>query len=201
MARTRKITTDDILDAAERVVLRLGAAALSIDAVAQEAGVSKSRVVYDHKSKQALLEALIDRHLDHEAKRVDQAVIESGKTAHPALFGRISMAEHPPDEAQKAVALAISAAMSHDNSVQQRLRDWTLEDLEAMSAGARPTAALMAYLALTGFFCTELFSFHPWSAEQRQTIVNGIRSIYETFPDATEKPSSQGHDMTEGLDR
>ena len=35
MARTRKISTDDILDAAERVVMRDGAAGLSIGAVAQ----------------------------------------------------------------------------------------------------------------------------------------------------------------------
>lgn len=195
MARTRKITTDDILDAAERVVLRLGAAGLSIDAVAQEAGVSKSRVVYDHKSKQALLEALIDRHLDQEARRVEQAVTDSAASAHPALFGRIAMAEHPPDESQKAVALAISAAMSNDNSVQQRLRDWTLDDLEAMSAGDRPMAALMAYLALTGFYCTELFTLHPWSEADRQMIVNGIRSIYDSFPEETKAhPPGARHD-------
>lgn len=48
----RKINEDDILDAAERVVVRDGAVGLSIDAVAREASVSKSRVVYDHKSCQ-----------------------------------------------------------------------------------------------------------------------------------------------------
>ncbi len=62
MARQRKITADDILDATERVILRLGTGGLSIDAVAKEAGVSKSRVVYDHKSKSGLLAALMDRH-------------------------------------------------------------------------------------------------------------------------------------------
>lgn len=39
MARTRKISENDILDAAERVVLCVGASGLSIDAVAQEAGI------------------------------------------------------------------------------------------------------------------------------------------------------------------
>ena len=38
LAKTRKISSDDVLDAAERVVVRLGAVGLSIDEVAREAG-------------------------------------------------------------------------------------------------------------------------------------------------------------------
>lgn len=185
MGRTRKITTDDILDAAERVVTRLGAAGLSIDAVAQEAGVSKSRVVYDHKSKSALLEALIDRALSQEIERVEQSVAEHADTPHPQLFGRITLAEQAPDDADRAVALAISASMSTEEKVQQQMQEWISMDLEAMSSGARPTAALLAYLALTGFYCTELFSFHHWDSKQRTEILEGIRTIYATYPDNT----------------
>ncbi|MCB5201853.1 TetR/AcrR family transcriptional regulator [Neorhizobium sp. T786] len=183
MGRTRKITTDDILDAAERVVTRLGAAGLSIDAVAQEAGVSKSRVVYDHKSKSALLEALIDRTLSEEFKRVKQSVEAHTHAPHPELFGRITLAEQAPDDIDRAVALAISAAMSTEEKVQRQMREWTATDLKAMSGGKHPKAALMAYLALTGFYCTELFSFHRWDAEQRTEILEGIRTIYATYPD------------------
>ena len=116
MARTRKISTDDILDAAERVVMRDGAAGLSIDAVAQEAGVSKSRVVYDHKSKSALLEALIDRHMSAEEARIRDAVGSHSEAPHPELFGRISLAEEAPDDIDRAVCFAISAAMSSEES-------------------------------------------------------------------------------------
>ncbi|WP_065754532.1 TetR/AcrR family transcriptional regulator [Bradyrhizobium paxllaeri] len=183
MSRTRKITTDDILDAAERVVVHLGAAGLSIDAVAQEAGVSKSRVVYDHGSKSALLEALIDRRVKAELERIDTAVAESAGTPHPELFGRIAVAEQIPDDRDKAVALAISAAMSSEAKVQQQMRDWTLMDLRAMAKGERPKAALMAYLALTGFYCTELFGFHQWGAAERSEILAGIRAIYASYSD------------------
>ncbi|MBO4225246.1 TetR/AcrR family transcriptional regulator [Bradyrhizobium neotropicale] len=182
MSRTRKITTDDILDAAERVVIRLGAAGLSIDAVAQEAGVSKSRVVYDHRSKSALLEALIDRRVKAELERIEQAVAENAGTPHPELFGRIADAERIPDDRDKAIAVAISASMSSEEKIQQQMRDWTMKDLRAMAAGARPKAALMAYLALTGFYVTELLGFHQWGTAERSEILAGIRTIYTSYP-------------------
>lgn len=183
MGRTRKIMKDDILDAAERVVMKLGAAGLSIDAVAQEAGVSKSTVVYDHKSKSALLEALIDRRLTRDLERQEQSVSEAADTPHPELFGRIKAAEHVVDDAERAVAMAISASVSSEEKLQQQMRDWTMADLNAMEAGARPEAALMAYLALSGFYFTELFGFHQWEQGDRAKILEGTRTIYASYPD------------------
>jgi AcrR family transcriptional regulator len=183
LGRTRKIMKDDILDAAERVVMRAGAAGLSIDAVAQEAGVSKSTVVYDHKSKSALLEALIDRHTTAELERVRQSVSEHQNTAHAELFGRIAVAARVIDDRERAVALAISAAMSSEEKVQEHMRGWTETDLKAMAQGEKPRAALMAYLALTGFYCTDLFGFHHWNETERSELLEGIRSIYHSFKD------------------
>ena len=181
MARTRKIHTDDILDAAERVVMRVGAAGLSIDAVAQEAGVSKSRVVYDHKSKSALMEALIERHIACEEDRIQQAVDAHATTPHPELFGRISVAEEVPDDIDRAVCLAISAAVSSEQNVQQRMQDWTAKDIKQMKSGPRPKAALLAYLALSGFYCTELFNFYHWEPGERIAVLEGIRDIYTSL--------------------
>jgi AcrR family transcriptional regulator len=183
LTRVRKITADDILDAAERVVVKLGAAGLSIDAVAKEAGVSKSRVVYDHKSKSALLEALIDRHVQSDLAHIEACVEESAHTPHPQLFGRIASAESAFDETDRAVAMALSASMSSEEGLQTIMRDWVARDLAAMASGARPRAALMSYLALSGFYCTELFGFHSWPEAERQEILDGIRKIYTSFPE------------------
>ena len=182
MTRSRRITSDDILDAVERVVVRLGASGLSIDAVAQEAGVSKSRVVYDHKSKSALLEALIERHIELEEARVSEAVAAAKGTTHPELFGRIALAETEFNELDKAVAMAISAAMTNEDSLQMRLREWTQQDLAAVTDTDRPEAGLLAYLTLCGFYWIELGGFHQWSAEERSRILNGIRKIFAAHP-------------------
>ncbi|MBO9126783.1 MULTISPECIES: TetR/AcrR family transcriptional regulator [unclassified Rhizobium] len=185
MGRTRKISEDDILDAAERVVVRLGAAGLSIDAVAQEAGVSKARVVYDHKSKSGLLEALVDRKFKADIAHVEECVQAAKDTPHPELFGRIASAESTIDDTDRAVAMAVSASMASGDKLQETMREWCDLDLRKMAEGARPKAALMAYLALTGFFCTELFTFHTWPEVERREILDGIRSIYLSYADKT----------------
>lgn len=183
MGRNRRITKDDILDAAERVVMKLGATGLSIDAVAQEAGVSKSTVVYDHKSKGALLSALIDRRLSAELARQEQAIEDSKDTPHPELFGRIKAAEREIDDVDRAVAMAISASVSHEEALQQQMRDWTKTDLAAMAAGPKPEAALLAYLALMGFQCNFFFGFHQWEPEEQARILENIRTLYATYPE------------------
>ena len=53
-----------LLDAALTVVRRDGAAALTLDAVAAEAGVSKGGVLYHFGSKRALIDGLLERWLD-----------------------------------------------------------------------------------------------------------------------------------------
>lgn len=183
MGRIRKISQDDILDAAERVVTKLGATGLSIDAVAQEAGVSKATVVYDHKSKSALLAALIDRQILREKANISASVAENADTPHPELFGRIMMAESAPDDVDKAVALMVCASTSTEEKFQADMREWIGSDLKAMADGPRPEAALMAYLALSGFHCAELFGFHHWSDEERSRIIDGLRNIYKSYSD------------------
>lgn len=185
MPRTRKITADDILDAAERVIVREGAASLSIDAVAQEAGVSKSRVVYDHKNKSALLEALIERRVTADEVKVKASVEAHADMPHPELFGRLALLTEMINDADRAVALAVSASMSSEDKIQERMRDWMDKDLKAMASGARPRAALMTYLALLGFYYTELFDFHRWSDDERQQILVELHKLYGAFPDQT----------------
>ena len=53
-----------LLDAAIDVIRRDGARALTLDAVAAEAGVSKGGLLYHFASKRALIDGLLERWLD-----------------------------------------------------------------------------------------------------------------------------------------
>ena len=55
---------DRILDAAEQLVSAQGASNLTLDAVAQSAGVSKGGLLYHYPSKDALLVAMLERYCD-----------------------------------------------------------------------------------------------------------------------------------------
>ena len=184
MGRTKKVSTHEILDAVERVVVKFGVSRLSIDVVAREAGISKSRVVYDYKSKTALLEALIDRQFQRDKERIDILVLECAETPHPELFARIKRAEQAPDDIERAVALAVSSSMSSEVSLQRKMREWTVHDLKAMEAGEKPEAARIVYFALIGFNCHEWFGLVNWSNQERFSFLEGIRAMYASHTES-----------------
>ncbi|NTU59086.1 MAG: TetR/AcrR family transcriptional regulator [Chlorobiaceae bacterium] len=184
MARTKKVTCSEILDATERVVVKLGSARLSIDAVAKEAGISKTRVVYDFKSKAALLEALIDRQFQRDSEQIETLVQECADTPHPELFARIKMAEHVPDDIEKAVAMAVSASMSSDAALQRKIQEWVDQDLRAIGSADKSQTAYLAFFALLGFSFHEWFGLINWPAEKRLSFLDSIRTMYSSYPDS-----------------
>ena len=193
MSRPKKVTDSAILDAIERVVVKHGASRLSIDAVAQEAGISKSRVVYDFKSKTALLEALIDRQFERDTARIESLLVECADTPHPELFARLKIAEQALDDTERAVAMAITSSMSSEESLRQRMLKWQERDLLAMDSGAKPEAARMAYFAFVGFSCNEWFGLVDRSDDERLPFLEQIRKMYVGYPESypTTKPNPQ----------
>jgi AcrR family transcriptional regulator len=181
MARNRTIDSDALLDAAERVAIRDGAVGLSIDAVAREAGISKSRVVYDYKSKSGLLRALVERRLRMEDDRVFAAVQAHAESANPELGGRIAAARDTPNEDDRAIALTLCTAMSSEEPLQDMIRDVIERDLEAVTGHARHASlAVVAYLALHGMMSLEYLDIHRWTETERTALLAEIQKLSDS---------------------
>ena len=54
-------TRDTILDAAQRIAAERGAGRITLDEVARESGLSKGGLLYHFASKEALLQAMLER--------------------------------------------------------------------------------------------------------------------------------------------
>lgn len=77
---------DRILDASERLVAQTGASHLTLDAVAQSAGVSKGGLLYHFPTKEALLEGMVERHIGAVERRMAELQSSSdGRAANPVL--------------------------------------------------------------------------------------------------------------------
>lgn len=97
VGRRRSIDRGKMLDAAERVVARDGAAGLTIDAVAREAGISKASVLYDVKTKQHLVESVIVRAFDRDDDQHRRVEGAFETDADAAIRSRIAVASAIPD--------------------------------------------------------------------------------------------------------
>jgi AcrR family transcriptional regulator len=76
--RRRELSRDEILRAARAVLLRSGIAAMTLEAVAQAAGMSKTGLYYYYPSKDALMFELVFGAIERQARSVQAAVRKAG---------------------------------------------------------------------------------------------------------------------------
>lgn len=192
MARPRVIDQNEILDAAEAVVTRDGAARLTLDAVAIEAGISKASVIYDYKSKQALIKAIIERRVYEDRQKVQRASSRLGPVPNAHLKGRIAaLAETRPD-GPESVAIHLCAALAQDEDLRGALQLLVTQQLEASVNGApNPEPALLAFLAIEGLRFLGFMGLLSWPEERRLEALRAIERLVDMPPGGLgSKPST-----------
>lgn len=190
MARPRLIDQNDILDAAERAVVRNGAANLTLDAVAIEAGISKASVIYDYKTKHQLMKAVIERRIASEEKRVGQIIADLGAVKNAAIHGQIAAAALVPADDARAVALNIGAALALDHELRQPIEEYYSRLIAAIQeTSGNSRGSMLAFLALEGLRTLEWQDFHAWPDDERRRILQDIAWLADAEP-APEKPET-----------
>jgi AcrR family transcriptional regulator len=160
-----------LLDAAEELVSAQGATNLTLDAVARAAGVSKGGLLYHFPTKEALLQAMVDRHLEEVDRRVAALLAGGGRyAANPMLAYVHALLETIP--AKRAVGAALVAAAATNPALLQPCREHyarSLERLGAMPCGFERAATVL--LAVDGLLLGELIQMSPFTPEQRERVV------------------------------
>ncbi len=175
MGRHRSIDREALLDAAERVVIRDGAAKLTLDAVAAEAGISKASVLYDYKTKRELVRKLIERRVTAEETLVQQ-LIGSGKD-EPDKYVRsqLSVLARTISEADRSVGLNLCVALTQDVSLREPVQKAIQGSVSEITRSSRhPRSALLAFLAMQGLVLLEWFDWHSFSSSERSEIIGNI---------------------------
>ena len=168
------------------MVLRDGAANLTLDAVAAEAGISKGSVLYDCKNKHALIKAIIERKIAIEDKKTEEAVAALAGQKNAEIRGRITAAADWLDEASESVALQLCSALTQDEDLQELVRVSCNHALTAVTeTSENPGAAIVALLALEGLRSLHFMGFHRWSASEFAELLAQIEKIAMTQGDAT----------------
>lgn len=180
MARPRVIDQNDILDAAEAVVIRNGAAQLTLDAVALEAGISKASVIYDYKSKQQLIKAVIARRINREKKRIQTITDMLGNVPDVTVRGLIAAASEVPDNDLRAVARNLAAALAMDDELHSVIENYYHHIIASvMETSDNPTKGLLSFLALEGLKSLEWHKYYSWSATERSLILQEITNLLD----------------------
>jgi AcrR family transcriptional regulator len=165
---------DDILNAAQAVVLEIGAAHMTLDAVATKARVSKGGLLYHYRTKEALLKALLRRRLQHleEARKRKSAELRDGPAREIKAFVLSSLSRSRKDT---SIGASLLVAVAHDPKLLEPVRgDYQRRLAELIPSGLRFERALVVALAADGLRLLELLSLSPLNGEQRKRLIEEL---------------------------
>jgi len=165
MPRAR--TKDRLLDAAGAVVMREGAQALTLDAVAEEAEVSKGGLLYHFKSKRDLVEGMVERWLAEFGREME---------GEDADFVRGYIKASAPAGNELGMLAALVADPSLLVAVRKQYGIW--QD-RVQRESRDPVDATVARLAADGLWLAELFGMGPPTGELRERVVQRLLDMAE----------------------
>lgn len=162
---------DLILDAAEAVVIECGAAHLTLDAVAARAKVSKGGLLYHFRSKDSLLEGMIQRCVqEFEAEAAEtRKAFTRGAAAY--LKAHLKTSCEGCGSARQ-VGAAMLAAVGNNPKLLRPVLAFYQALFDTLTKNHRnvPRAAI-ALLASKGLWLLETLNLSPLSARQRKDVV------------------------------
>ncbi|MDQ7990480.1 MAG: TetR/AcrR family transcriptional regulator [Candidatus Dactylopiibacterium sp.] len=183
MGRTKTIDRDAVLDAAGAIIHASGAAALTIDAVARAAGISKGGVQSCFGTKDALIDALFER-WSASYEQCFHAV--AGPAAGPRTRVRAhAEATRRSDAVSSAKAAGLMAALLQSPEHLGSTRAWyagRLAGLGAQSAADR--RARLAFYATEGAFMLRFFGLLEIDATEWDALFGDVAGLLDDLPDA-----------------
>lgn len=178
-------TYSNIIEAAREILRTKGIEYLSMDRVAQKAGLSKGAVMYHFPSKMALQAALIQDYAQH---------MDSGLKKHEAMF------EGTPEQTLVPAYIQWFRSFAADNNgwasvgvqllgqqamtpeLLKPIHDWyrkLFARIEALPEKQR-NKMLTAVMAMEGFFFVRKFGLDSINLKQRDQVLDLLLDLTET---------------------
>ena len=176
---TRNATYDKILEAAARVINNKGVFALTLEAVAIEAQVSKGGLLYHFAGKRQLMQAMKDAIMDKFILSVNKCVeadpIEGGKWSRAYL--QTTMKQINTDFEMNAAFL--SAVATSPELVKEMADEFNAMRDNINSDGLDSVKANIVRLAVDGLYYNQLYGIALSKDEQEKILQALLALTYE----------------------
>ncbi|MEX9779471.1 TetR/AcrR family transcriptional regulator [Providencia manganoxydans] len=175
MGRQRTIDRDKVLDAAEDIVIKQGAAALTIDAVAKSMGISKGGVQYCFGNKEALIDAMFDR-WSYSYDQIFNREIEKDDSPENRINAhRLATYEH--DKTAIAKGAALMASLLQTPEYLESTRTWYRDRLRNLDTSTEQgKRARLMFLATEGAFILRYFGLMDIDDNEWQEMFRDMSS-------------------------
>jgi AcrR family transcriptional regulator len=179
---TQQTTQQQIIRAAFALIRREGVARLTIEAVAQEAGLSKGGVLYHFRSKESLIQAMVAslvERFDADIQTARREELEGERSAPGSWLRAYIRASAGPAEGDEDT-VALLAAVSTDPHLLAPLQEqYARWQAQAEADGVDPALATVMRLALDGLWMADLFGLAPPQGALRERVFAALERMTE----------------------
>lgn len=188
-------TYASILEAARDILRQDGIERLSMDRVAERAGMSKGAVMYHFPTKRALQSALIQDYAEH---------MDEGLKTHEAKFkGRPEETLIPAyvewfksfcadKNGWASVGVQLLGQQAIDPELLKPISDWyqkLYDRIEALPENTR-TEMLTAVMAMEGLFFVRKFGLGTIDAQRLEAVLNRLQATADAMNENSKAPES-----------
>jgi AcrR family transcriptional regulator len=174
-----------ILDAAQHVAARDGAAHLTLDAVAREIGMTKGGVLYNFPTKANLLQGMLERMVETFGRIVEERVAASGpEVRNPTLRATLEAYDYL-ERLDSNLFSAILAVAVNDPDLVEPVRALKHRlQAQVMAEAADPDLAMVVMVAIDGLHFERMMRLPPADPQQRAQIATRLRSLVDAMEGA-----------------
>ncbi len=185
-----------ILDAAERIVKSHGAAKLTFEEIAAESGVTRGGITYHFPTKELLLQALVQRDVEHWSAREASHLAQLGDDpAAPVLAHLRSCTDDDPE--RRRFVGGMLGAVAHDPSLLEPVREFQRENQPIAAAMSEHELRLWVLrLAADGLFWMETLKCTELPPGMRERVIAEIEKLARQW--SGEADPAQAADTRQG---
>jgi AcrR family transcriptional regulator len=169
-------TVRKILTAAEAVIGRSGAAGLTMEAVAAEAGISKGGVLHHFRTKESLIAAVVRARLEDYETAYCEERDALGDSAEAALVASIRHMKRLYNDERGFPRALLVAATEHPEALNE-FRASLRSRLDAKSAMAGSGAGAALLFATLGLLLTKTLDFVTVSEQELDAICEALEKL------------------------
>jgi AcrR family transcriptional regulator len=171
-----------LMEAAAEVAVEYGLGGLTLDLVAQKAGVSKGGLIHHYPSRQALVEALFHNLLNIFQKNIEEFIQKD--TADNGRFTRayVKATAVPRNSLPESRLLgAFALAMSHDSELAELWFGWVKSQMAKHREDTSSVIGRMIRYAADGIWLEDCTGGNVHTPEERQAVVDYLVTLTFTL--------------------
>lgn len=177
MASETKNSRTRILEAAGELAREVGPGNISLDAVAQRAGLSKGGLLYNFPSKAKLMQGLVELHVSKSREAIASACERDGTEANALARAVVEVFREECGAKPKGSAGVLAAVAENPdflNPVRRHLED-IVHRLKTESKD--PEIACLVFLMVEGMRCMQLFEIDVFGPEEQEKLLSRMVSL------------------------